>query len=103
MRTESDSLGPVSVPDDALWGAQTQRAVENFAISGLRQSPDYIWATALVKRAAAEVNAELGLLDGRLSEAIAASQRGEGRALARAVRRGPLPGRRRHFPQHERQ
>jgi len=70
MRTEIDSLGPVQVPDDALWGAQTQRAVENFRISGLRQSSDYIAASALVKRAAAEVNMSLGQLDARRGQAI---------------------------------
>ena len=63
MRIERDSLGEVRVPDHALWGAQTQRAVENFPISGLRPSSDYISASALVKRAAAEVNMALGLLD----------------------------------------
>jgi hypothetical protein len=54
-RVETDSLGPVQVPAEALWGAQTQRAIENFPISGLRQSPDYLAASALVKQAAAEV------------------------------------------------
>ena len=53
MRTESDSLGPVSGSGSALWGAQTQRAIENFAVSGLKQPAVYIAATALVKRAAA--------------------------------------------------
>jgi len=76
MRIERDSLGEVRVPDHALWGAQTQRAVENFPISGLRPSSDYISASALVKRAAAEVNMALGLLDQRRGQAIveAASQ-----------------------------
>ena len=81
MRIERDSLGEVRVPDHALWGAQTQRAVENFPISGLRPSSDYISASALVKRAAAEVNMALGLLDERWGQAIveAASQIMEGR------------------------
>lgn len=70
MRTESDSLGPVSVPADALWGAQSQRAIENFAVSGLKQHAVYIEATALVKRAAAEVNMALGMLDPTLGHAI---------------------------------
>ena len=70
MRIEQDSLGEVRVPDHALWGAQTQRAVDNFPISGLRPSGDYIWASALVKRAAAEVNMSLGLLDERRGRAI---------------------------------
>ncbi|TEU13028.1 MAG: aspartate ammonia-lyase [Anaerolineales bacterium] len=81
MRIERDSLGEVRVPDHALWGAQTQRAVENFPISGLRPSSDYISASALVKRAAAEVNMALGLLDERRGQAIveAANQIMEGR------------------------
>jgi len=70
MRIERDSLGEVRVPDDALWGAQTQRAVENFCISGLRPSSDYISASALVKKAAAQVNMALGLLDERRGRAI---------------------------------
>ena len=65
MRIETDSLGPVQVPDEALWGAQTQRAVENFPISGLKQPREYIVASALVKRAAAQVNMALGMLDAR--------------------------------------
>ena len=73
MRIETDSLGPVQVPDDALWGAQTQRAIENFPISGLRQPGVYLWATALVKRAAARVNVALGLLDAERGGAIAAA------------------------------
>ncbi len=73
MRIEKDSLGPVSVPDDALWGAQAQRAIENFPISGLKQSRDYIIATALVKRAAAEVNMALGMLDAQRGAAIVAA------------------------------
>jgi len=63
FRTEKDSLGPVEVPQDALWGAQTQRAVLNFPISGLRPYPAFIWAQAVVKRAAAQVNYELGLFE----------------------------------------
>jgi len=81
MRTETDSLGPVEVPDDALWGAQTQRAVLNFPISGLRQPGVYIAVTALVKQAAAEVNVELGQLAPELGKAIseAAQQIAAGR------------------------
>ena len=62
-RIERDSLGEVKVPADRLYGAQTQRAVENFPISGLRPWRAFIWSMALIKRAAAEVNGELGLLD----------------------------------------
>ncbi|MGD8760211.1 MAG: aspartate ammonia-lyase, partial [Anaerolineales bacterium] len=69
-RLERDSLGEVRVPEDALFGAQTQRAIENFPVSGLRPWKAFIWAMAVIKRAAAEVNRDLGLLDGRLAEAI---------------------------------
>ncbi len=69
-RIEKDSMGEVKVPADALWGAQTQRAVENFKISGMRPYPAFVWAFALVKRAAAEVNRDLGLLDRKLADAI---------------------------------
>ncbi|MFQ5748330.1 MAG: lyase family protein, partial [Planctomycetota bacterium] len=69
-RTEKDSLGDVRVPQNALWGAQTQRAVQNFPISGLRPLPAFVRAQAAVKRAAAEVHKDLGLLDPRVADAI---------------------------------
>lgn len=69
-RLEQDSLGEVRVPAQALYGAQTQRAVENFPVSGLRPWPAFIWSMAAVKRAAAEVNRDLGLLDPVLAAAI---------------------------------
>ena len=69
-RVEEDSLGSVRVPADALYGGQTQRAVENFRVSGLRPWPAFVWSTALVKRAAAEVNRDLGLLDAVTAGAI---------------------------------
>ena len=69
-RIEKDSLGEVEVPEDALWGAQTQRAVENFPVSGLRPWRAFIWAMGLVKRAAGEVNGDLGLLDAEKADAI---------------------------------
>lgn len=62
-RLERDSLGEVRVPAEALYGGQTQRAVENFPISGLRPWRAFIWSLGLIKRAAAEVNRDLGLLD----------------------------------------
>ncbi len=65
FRREKDSLGEVRVPARALYGVQTQRAVENFPISGLRPWRAFIWSTATVKRAAAEVNHELGLFNPR--------------------------------------
>jgi fumarate hydratase class II len=61
-RTEHDSMGELQVPEDALWGAQTQRAVDNFPISGLTMPRPFIAALGLVKWAAAGANAELGLL-----------------------------------------
>jgi fumarate hydratase class II len=69
-RTEKDSLGEVQVPADALWGAQTQRAVENFPVSGQPMPSAFIEAVARVKRAAAEANASLGLLDMPQRDAI---------------------------------
>ncbi len=72
-RTEKDSLGTVNVPGDALWGAQTQRAVENFPISGLKQYRAFVWSMATIKRAAAEVNRDLGLLDQKFADAIIAA------------------------------
>jgi fumarate hydratase class II len=71
FRQEHDSLGALQVPADALWGAQTQRAVENFPISGLRMPRGFIRALGLIKRAAAEVNTRLGLLSARKARAIA--------------------------------
>ena len=61
-RIEHDTLGDVFVPANALFGAQTQRAVINFNISGLRPWRAFIWSMAVIKRAAAEVNRDLGLL-----------------------------------------
>ena len=69
-RIEKDSLGEVAVPADALWGAQAQRAVHNFPVSGLRPWRAFIWSMAAVKRAAAEVNSGLGLLDADKAQAI---------------------------------
>jgi fumarate hydratase class II len=69
-RIEHDTMGEVRVPADALYGAQTQRAVENFPISGSGLEPAQIVALARIKRAAAIVNAELGILDGAVSTAI---------------------------------
>jgi fumarate hydratase class II len=69
-RTEKDSLGEMRVPAGALYGAQTQRAVLNFPVSGMRPYPAFVRAQAIIKRAAAEVNRDLGLLDAKLAEAI---------------------------------
>ncbi|MEM2237123.1 MAG: class II fumarate hydratase [Candidatus Caldarchaeum sp.] len=70
-RYEYDTLGQMRVPADALYGAQTARAVENFPISGLRFQRPFIRALGLIKYAAAEANMQLGLLDRRIGEAIA--------------------------------
>jgi len=70
-RIERDSMGELQVPADALWGAQTQRAVQNFAFSGLPMPRIFIRALGLVKWAAAEANGELGLLPRDVSAAIA--------------------------------
>ncbi|MGZ6754721.1 MAG: class II fumarate hydratase, partial [Nocardioides sp.] len=72
-RTEHDSMGEVRVPRDALWRAQTQRAVENFPISGTPLEPRHVQALARVKSAAARANAELGVLDEASADAIAAA------------------------------
>jgi len=70
-RKEEDSMGTVNVPENAYYGSQTQRAVDNFPISGLRLPAAFIHALALIKKCAARVNDTLGLLDARLAPAIA--------------------------------
>ncbi|MHC4959015.1 MAG: class II fumarate hydratase [Planctomycetota bacterium] len=87
MRTERDSMGEMSVPDDALYGASTQRAVENFPISGRCLPRPFLKAVGLIKEAAAKTNAELGTLDGPIAEAI--------REAADEVIEGALDA---HFP-----
>ncbi|HTA21713.1 MAG TPA: class II fumarate hydratase [Polyangia bacterium] len=69
-RKETDSLGDVQVPAEALWGAQTQRAIGNFPVSGTRLPRRLIRALALIKKAAAEVNRQAGALDPKLANAI---------------------------------
>jgi fumarate hydratase class II len=68
---QHDSLGDVNVPADALYGAQTQRAIENFPFSGIRFPRPFLAALGLIKKSAAEVNDELGVLDHQLATAIA--------------------------------
>ena len=70
FRIEHDSMGELEVPEDALWGAQTQRAVNNFPISGLTMPREFIKALGLVKWAAAGANAELGLLKSEVAIAV---------------------------------
>jgi fumarate hydratase class II len=72
-RTESDTFGPIEVPADKLWGAQTQRSIQNFKIGGERLPIPLIHALAIVKQAAALVNKDLGELDGNLADAISAA------------------------------
>lgn len=87
-RTERDSFGPIEVPVDALWGAQTQRATAHFPAGDTMPLPQ-VHAIARVKGAAARVNRELGLLDGRIAEAIAAAA--EEVAAGRFDAHFPLP------------
>ena len=72
FRTERDSMGELQVPADAHWGAQTQRAVQNFPISGRPLPRAFIRALGLIKQAAALANAKLGLMDAKVAQAIAA-------------------------------
>ena len=73
MRTEKDPLGPLEVPDDALYGVQTQRAVQNFPISGLRPLKPFVTAQVWIKKAAALTHRETGRLEARLANAIVAA------------------------------
>ncbi len=70
FRAEHDSMGELQVPVEALYAAQTQRAVNNFPISGLRMPREFIRAMGLIKTSAAQVNQQLGLLDAPLADAI---------------------------------
>jgi fumarate hydratase class II len=74
-RIEEDSMGELKVPADALYGAQTQRAIDNFPVSGIPMPPALIRAIALIKQCAARVNGELGLLDGEIGRAIVGAAR----------------------------
>jgi len=73
VRIERDTMGEVAVPAAALYGAQTQRAVENFPVSGVRVDPAVVRALARVKAAAARVNERLGVLPADVAEAVAAA------------------------------
>ena len=72
-RTETDTFGPIEVPADRYWGAQTQRSLENFTIGWEKQPMPIVRALGIIKRAAAEVNMDLGRLDPKLGEAIVAA------------------------------
>jgi fumarate hydratase class II len=86
-RVETDSFGPIEVPNDRYWGAQTERSRRNFRIGGERMPLGIIHALGLIKRVAAEVNRDLGLLDSPRAAAIVAA--------AQEVAEGQLDG---HFP-----
>ncbi|MBV8341977.1 MAG: class II fumarate hydratase, partial [Gammaproteobacteria bacterium] len=73
FRVERDSMGEIKVPADALWGAQTQRAMENFRISGRPLPRGFIATLGLVKQAAARANEALGLLEARIAQAVEAA------------------------------
>ncbi|MDX1512888.1 MAG: lyase family protein, partial [Gammaproteobacteria bacterium] len=73
FRTERDSLGDVQVPKAALYGAQTQRAVDNFPVSGMPLPREFIRALGLIKAAAARANRDLGLLEPAIADAVAES------------------------------
>jgi fumarate hydratase class II len=80
-RVEIDSLGQVMVPAGAYWGAQTQRAIHNFPITGLKPYPAFVWSMVMIKRAAAEVNHDLGLFkDKQLGD-----RHVSGEAMAQAI------------------
>jgi fumarate hydratase class II len=70
FRKEKDTMGIVLIPENAYYGPQTQRAVENFPISGITLQPEFIYALGLIKKCAAEVNLELGLMEQGISAAI---------------------------------
>ena len=81
-RTEHDSMGDIEVPKDALWRAQTQRAVENFPISGTTLEPSHIVAIARVKKAAARINAELGIISEEQADGDRPGRRRDHRAAS---------------------
>ena len=86
-RTETDTFGPIEVPADRYWGAQTQRSIRNFPIGWEKQPVAVVRALGVIKHAAAEANMDLGALDRRLGEAIVAA--------AKEVHQGKLDD---HFP-----
>ncbi len=71
IRMEHDSLGDVPVPEDAYWGAQTQRAIDNFPVSGIQFPPVFIRALGIIKLACAMTSRELGRLKPQTADAIA--------------------------------
>ena len=104
FRVEHDSMGEVRLPSWAKWRAQTQRAVENFPISGQRLDRAHIAALGHIKAAAARANADLGVIGKAMADAIERAARAvaEG-TLRRPVPGGRVPDRLGHVVQHERQ
>ena len=103
-RIEHDSMGEVRVPRDAKWRATTQRAVENFPISGQGLEPAHIAALGAIKAAAAQVNGELGILEADAGGGDPGGGRGGGGGHAgRRIPDRRVPDRLRHQQQHERQ
>ena len=96
FRVERDTMGEVRVPAEALWRAQTQRAVENFPVSGRGLEPAQIRALARIKAAAATVNAELGVIEADVAAAIADGAR----EIVDGGARRPVPDR--HVPDRAR-
>src|SRR5215471_8586200 len=72
-RTESDAFGPLEISADKLWGAQTERSLHNFRIGSERMPIEIVRALGLIKRAAADVNRQIGSLDGKRARAIIAA------------------------------
>ena len=82
VRMEKDTFGEIAVPNDKLWGAQTQRSLQNFKISTEKQSPELITALAIIKHAAAEVNEGLKVLDSKKAQGDHSGRRGNHRRQA---------------------
>ena len=102
VRIEKDTFGPIEVPADRLWGAQTQRSLTNFKISGERMPVALIHALANVKKAAALVNLDLGTLDPKKGgRHHRGGRRGARRQARRRVPPGRVADRQRHPDQHE--
>ena len=89
-RIEKDSMGEMTIPADALWGASTQRAIENFPISGRPLPAPFIQALGFVKEASAATNMELGILDDDMGVAIRQAAREVSMAFTRACACGLL-------------
>ena len=104
FRIEHDTMGEMRVPVEALYGAETQRAVENFPISGMRFGRAFLNALGLVKYAAAQANRRTGALPRRSPAVIEqTAARSDGRPPRFPIRRGRIPDRQWNLHQHERQ